>query len=198
MVLAMGVHVWSRRGGPVRIPALVATGAVAVFLLIVVPFFPLRAYGDALRVGAHKAPGGYRITNGDHSFLFGSTDGGQSAQRVVDRLAATSHPGQRLIVGPVDLSRTVYSDAYLYALFPDLHVGTRYIEMDPGIADAKDSQLASELRHNDWLILSKLWNSWTEPNASTHHGSEAANAVVKRDYCLRLDAGSYELLQRCR
>jgi hypothetical protein len=69
--------------------------------------------------------------------------------------------------------------------------------MDPGIADAADSQLPSELRHGDWLILSKLWNSWTEPNSSTHHGSQAANTVVKHDYCMRLDAGSYELLQRC-
>ncbi len=49
------------------------------------------------------------------------------------------------MVGPVDLSRTNYSDAFFYHLFPDLEVGTRYIEMDPGIADAEDSGLADEV-----------------------------------------------------
>ena len=197
LVLALGVELRTRRSPSLRLPALVATATVGVFLVVIVPFFPLRAYGDALRIGAERAPGGYRITHGDRYFLFGSSDGARSAQRVVNRLAADSRPGQRLIVGPVDLSRTVYSDAYLYALFPELKVGTRYIEMDPGIADATSSQLASELHDGDWLILSRLWNSWNEPNTSTQHRSEAANVVVRRDYCLQLDAGGYELFRRC-
>ena len=87
--------------------------------------------------------------------------------------------------GATDLSRTVYDDAFFYSLFPDLVPGTRYIEMDPGIADAAGSALAGELERSDWLILSDLWSGWDEPNASTDRGSDAANQVVRDRYSPR-------------
>jgi hypothetical protein len=175
-----------------------ATAIVAVFLLAIVPFFPVRTYVEAVRVGWLGAQGSYRIHNGDRSFLFGSASGAKSAQAVVDELAKQAKPGQRLIVGTEDLSRTVYSDAFFYNLFPALRPGTRYIEMDPGIADAANSTLPAELRKNDWLILSRLWDGWDEPNASTTPGSSAANTVVKQQYCTVLDAEAYVLFRRCR
>jgi len=42
-----------------------------------------------------------------------------------------SKPGERLLVGPSDLRRTWYSDAFFYYLFPELTPATRFIEMDP-------------------------------------------------------------------
>ena len=58
---------------------------------------------------------------------------------------AVTEPGDRLIVGPGDLRKTPYSEAFLYYLLPELVPGTRYIEMDPGVANAADSGLADEV-----------------------------------------------------
>jgi hypothetical protein len=70
--------------------------------------------------------------------------------------------------------------------------------MDPGIADAPDSGLSGELRHNDWLILSDAWSGWTEPNDSAHARSTEPNEVVRAHYCMVEDAGMFKLLERCR
>ena len=56
---------------------------------------------------------------------------------VIAAAAKISKPGQRLFVGPVDLRKTPYSDAYLYYMLPDLVPATYYIEMDPGVANAE-------------------------------------------------------------
>ena len=117
---------------------------------------------------------------------------------MTDRLRREAKPGETLIVGPTDLSRTNYSDAFFYYLFPDLVPGTRYIEMDPGIADAPDSGLAGELRRNDRLILADARSDWSEPNDSAGKGSDAPNQVVRDHYCMVEDAGTFQLLHRCR
>jgi hypothetical protein len=93
-------------------------------------------------------------------------------------------PGQKVFVGTADLRKTPYSDAYLYYLLPDATPGTRYIEMDPGMANAPDSGLADEVAASDWLILSHVWDAWDEPNDSRLFGSNEPNEVVKRDFCL--------------
>jgi hypothetical protein len=103
-----------------------------------------------------------------------------------------------VIAGPTDLSRTNYNDSFFYYLFPELVPGTRYIEMDPGIANAEDSGLADELRRNDWLILSRSSDLWNEPNDSVIPGSQEPNEVVAELYCMVEDAGGFQLLQRCR
>lgn len=179
-------------------PTWVGIGVVAVVLVAVIPFYPLRTYADLVGQTFGRNRFGYAILNGDRTFYFGSAPGARDAQRVTDRLRAESSPGQSLIVGPRDLSRTNYSDAFFYYLFPDLVPGTRYIEMDPGIADAPDSGLAEELRRNDWLILSDAWSAWTEPNDSAGSGSDVPNQVVRDRYCTVERAGTFQLLRRCR
>ena len=155
-------------------------------------------YTRAKKCGAGRNRFGFPITNDGRTFYYGSAEAAADAQAVVDSLRERAEPGDSLIVGPVDLSRTNYSDSFFYYLFPDLVPGTRYIEMDPGIADADDSGLADELERNDWLILSDAWSGWTEPNDSAGHGSDAANRVVAEHYCPVTDAGTFRLLERCR
>jgi hypothetical protein len=140
---------------------------------------------------------GFEMHRGDRTFYYGDRSAARDAQVIIDRLAAESHPGQKLIVGPFDMSKTPYSDAFFYYLFPDLVPGTRYIEMDPGIADAPGSGLARELRRSDWLIQSDVWSGWDEPNDSVLAGSPAPNRVVHDHYCRVLDAGKFRLLKRC-
>ncbi len=185
------------RGAPRWVPDAAAVGVVALVFVVVVPFYPLRTYVDSVGQTFGRNRFGVPITNGDRTFYFGSEQAAGDAQQVVDELARSSRPGERLVVGPTDLSRTNYSDAFFYYLFPDLVPGTRYIEMDPGIADAEDSVLADELRRNDWLILSAAATEWTEPNTSAGGRSQAANDVVRSGYCPVLDTPTFRLLRRC-
>jgi hypothetical protein len=173
-------------------------GVVAVVLVVVIPFYPVRTYADLVGQTFGFNRFGFEVTNDGRRFYFGSEDGAADAQAVVDELAARSEPGQSLIVGPTDLSRANYSDAFFYHLFPDLEPGTRYIEMDPGIADAEGSGLARELARNDWLILSDAWSGWDEPNDSAEGRSQEANQVVRDRYCTVLETDTFQLLQRCR
>jgi hypothetical protein len=176
----------------------VGIGVVAAVLVAVIPFYPARTYADLVGQTFGRNRFGYPITREDRTFYFGDARGAADAQAVVDELDRRAEPGQRLITGPVDLSRTNYSDAFFYYLFPDLPPGTRYIEMDPGLADAPDSDLPEELARNDWLILSDAWSDWSEPNDSAGRGSDRANRVVRDRYCEVLDAGTFRLLRRCR
>jgi hypothetical protein len=173
-------------------------GVMAVILIGVIPFYPVRTYTDLVGQTFGRNRFGAPIRNGDRVFYFGDAKGASDAQAVVDRLRREAKPGERLIVGPHDLSRTDYSDAFFYYLFPNLPPGTRYIEMDPGIADASDSGLASEVRRADWLILSDAWSGWTEPNDSAGHGSRTPNQVVADHFCTEVDRPTFQLLRRCR
>jgi hypothetical protein len=176
----------------------VACSTLAVIFVVVIPFYPARTYVDLTMLSLGRDEFGSPITNGDRTFYFGDPVGAEEAQRVVDRLAAESEPGESLIAGPVDLSRTNYNDTFFYYLFPELVPGTRYLEMDPGIANTEESGLADELRANDWLILSRSSDLWNEPNDSVVPGSPEPNQVVRDQYCMVEDAGSFQLLRRCR
>lgn len=175
-----------------------ATGVLGLIFVVVIPFYPARTYVDLTMLSLGRDEFGTPITNGDRTFYFGDPTGAAEAQRVVDRLAAEAEPGETLIAGPVDLSRTNYNDSFFYYLFPELQPGTRYIEMDPGIANTEGSGLADELRSNDWLIVSRSSDLWNEPNDSVIPGSQEPNEVVADQYCLVEDAGSFQLLRRCR
>ena len=177
---------------------LTATGVLGLIFVVVIPFYPARTYVDLTMLSLGRDEFGTPITNGDRTFYFGDPTGAAEAQRVVDRLAAEAEPGETLIAGPVDLSRTNYNDSFFYYLFPELQPGTRYIEMDPGIANTEGSGLADELRSNDWLIVSRSSDLWNEPNDSVIPGSQEPNEVVADQYCLVEDAGSFQLLRRCR
>jgi hypothetical protein len=99
---------------------------------------------------------------------------------LVDEL---TEPGDRLFVGPGDLRLTPYSEAFLYYLLPELDPATRYIEMDPGVADAAGSGLAEDLASADVVILSRVWDAWVEPNDSRIVGSDEPVRVLEEQFC---------------
>jgi len=171
--------------------------AVAAILVVVIPFYPVRTYVDLVGQTFGMNRFGFPIERDGRTFPFGDAQGAADAQAVVDELDRLAVAGDSLITAPVDLSRANYSDAFFYHLFPDLEVGTRYIEMDPGLADAPDSGLAEEVGAADWLILSDAWSGWSEPNESEGPGSDAPNQVVEQEFCVVLDAGTFRLLGRC-
>ncbi len=175
----------------------VAVGIPALILILVIPFYPVSNYLGFVSESFGSDPSGHVVQRADRRFYLGDTGAATEAQTIVDILDEESDPGESLIVGPSDLSRTTYSDAWLYHLFPELPAGTRYIEMDPGLADSPDGELAAELARADWVILSDLLDDWSEPNDSVLSGSTAAGDVLDEQFCLVADTGRYTLYQRC-
>jgi hypothetical protein len=118
---------------------------------------------------------------------------------VIAAAARISQPGQRLFVGPGNLRKTPYSDAYLYYELGDLVPATYYIEMDPGMANTDHSGLDRQLASADIAILSKIWDDWSEPNDSRKVGSDKPVRVLARDFCRVGTYGNlYELYRKCR
>jgi hypothetical protein len=190
-------------------PSLRGVAAVAVpFLLTItlVPYFTWRSYGDAVAQSL-----GYRrveqtIRHGDRRFPYKRLDAVAAVNRMLPVVDEITEPGDSVLVGPGDLRKTPYSEAFLYHLLPDLEPATRYIEMDPGVANAPDSGLADEVAAADVVILSTIRDDWNEPNDSKVFGPNEPNRVLAREFCLvrsfgqspfYSDRGLYELYAKC-
>ena len=192
----------ARRGRGLARVALGA-GSAVVLLFGMIPYFTARSWTELTRQTFEQDYTGFDVHRGGRNFYLGSEPITPAAQAVVDELGRRARPGERLFVGPADLRKTPYSDAYLYFLFPELTPATRYIEMDPGIANAEGSGLAEDVASADWLILSHVWDNFDEPNDVRKLGSNAPNEVVERDFCLIEDYGTpdityFLLYERCR
>jgi hypothetical protein len=174
---------------------LATTLAVMFFFF---PAFTATRYADYAAQTFNRHRQSFRIQNGDRTFYYGKEDRAQAAQMVIDEANRIATPGQRLFVGPVNLRKTPYSDAYLYYMLPKLRPGTYYIEMDP--MDTKpDSGLDKQLANSDVAILSSIWDAWDEPNDSGKLGSDKTQKVLDDHFC---QVGNYldlyRLYRRCR
>ncbi|MEO5723002.1 MAG: hypothetical protein ABIQ39_03740, partial [Ilumatobacteraceae bacterium] len=185
LLVCVFAEIAGRRGPRIARHRWLAAGiASAVLLAVVCPFYTYRYYLLDSRISVGNKPGGFEVSRGERDFYFGNQALQTASQAAIDQLATSSRPGQRLLVGPADLSRTIYSDVVFYYLFPELVPATYYIEMDPGLADKPGSRLATDVASADWLVLTNFWTGWYEPNASSHFGSDAANQVVANQFCL--------------
>lgn len=163
----------------------VAAGAgFAVFITFTfTALFTFRYYLLHTRVGLGQVPSAFPVERDGRYFYLGDYRAYVAVQAAVDELAARSAPGDRLLVGPLDLRRTWYSDVFVYWLFPELDPATYYIEMDPGLANEEGSSLAGDVASADWIILTGLWAGWMEPNTSMEFGSDAPNQVIRDQFC---------------
>jgi hypothetical protein len=58
------------------------------------------------------------------------------------------------------------------------------MEMDPGVANANGARLAHDVDAADWLILTRFWAGWLEPNTSMQFRSDLPNQAVQKNFCL--------------
>jgi hypothetical protein len=190
------------RPAPVRSPrraSLLAVGSVGIVAALLVPYFTAWPFVDytAQTFGKHRVA--ERIERNGRVFYYGRVDVKDAATRLLADIPKVAKPGSRLFVGTTDLRYTPYSDAWFYYLLPEYPPATYYIEMDPGVANAKDSRLARDLRSADIAILSSVWKDWSEPNDSRKPGSAAASRVLRDHFCLVENYGGlYKLYRRCR
>jgi hypothetical protein len=199
-LLPLAMIEWSRRpfAWSPRTRSLVAGGLVLATLVFVIPRYTVQQFTDYTLQTFGKHREAYRIERNGRVFYYGKRDVALALPGLIHDLDRASKPGDSLLVGTRDLRKTPYSDAFLYYLFPELTPATYYIEMDPGVANADDSKLAGEVRKADFLVLSSVWNDWSEPNDSRDFGSDKPNQIVRRDFCKLGDyQGQYELFERC-
>lgn len=164
-------------------PTVGGVAVVAVVLFGLIPHFTLRTYVDLSEQTFGHHVFGYSVNRDGRNFYYGSPTAAAAANTMIKRFDQIGpRAGQRLFVGPVDLRKTPYSDAFFYFLYPELKPATYYIEVDP--FDSKPgSRLASDVASADWLILSNVWSNWDEPNDSRKIGSNRPNEVVQREFC---------------
>ncbi len=179
--------------------AVIAGSLVFGLFLVVCPFFTYRSYLLQTRVAVGNKPVPFEVQRNGRQFWMGEYHAAKASNELISDLASMSKPGERLLVGPADLSRTIYSDVMFYYMFPELTPATYFIEMDPGLADKEGSSLAADVQSADWVVLSNLWTGWKEPNASSNHGSQAPNQVVADHFCLvrQYENGLMLLYRRC-
>jgi hypothetical protein len=181
-----------------------ASLAPVVLLLLLVPHHTFRTYADAVAQTFGKHRESYVMQNEGRSFYYGRKDAADAVNAMLPVVDGIARPGDKLFVGTGDLRKTPYSEAFLYYLLPQTRPGTRYIEMDPGVANRSDSGLADDLESSDLVILSSIRDDWVEPNAALDFGSDEPNQVLQRDFCMvgswgqgLFDRGLYELYERC-
>jgi hypothetical protein len=172
-------------------------GPVLAVLFLAVPSFLIRDYVDVSLESFDISRKSHAIDHAGRRFSYGNPEVAAELARLLPEADRVSRPGDRLVVGTGDLRKTPLSEAFLYYLLPKTRPGTYYIEMDPGVANAKDSRLASDLEHADVVILSRVWDQFHEPNDSRKLGSDRPNQVLRRRFCTVLDLPLYELLARC-
>ena len=182
-----------------RLRLAISGGFLALLMFVVCPFFTYRTYLLYTRVSVGNLPPAYEVHRGDRVFYMGDLPPALATQAVIDELDELSKPGERLLVGPVDLRRTWYSDTFFYYMFPELPPATQFMEMDPGIADAVGSPLADEVASADWVLLTSFWAGWREPNTAMNFGPDAPNQVVDTQFCLvaSYQNGLVKLYHKC-
>jgi hypothetical protein len=186
-------------GRSARVGLAAGTAAALVVTFTLTSLFTFRYYLLHVRVGLGRVHEAFEIGRDDRRFFFGSWTAAQASQAVIDDLDRYASPGERLFVGPMDLSRTWYSDAIFYWMFPELVPATYYIEMDPGLANAPGSRLADDLASADWALLTAFWAGWDEPNTSMDFGDPRPNEIIADDFCLlrEYEGGLVRLYYRC-
>jgi hypothetical protein len=196
------VEVIQRRRPTLSMRRAVAAGATLTLVLTytLTALFTFRYYLLHTRAGFGLVPSTFEVSRGDRNFYFGAPRAALASQQVVDDLGTLVNPGDRLFVGPMDLSRTWYSDAVFYWMFPEMEPATYFVEMDPGLADAEGSRLADDLASADYVVLTAFWAGWNEPNASMDFGSPVPNEILAERFCQyrAYQDGLVRLYYRCR
>jgi hypothetical protein len=171
---------------------------VAITLLLVQGLAPEVAHGvrQAVGLGSFRKDDVVLLEQRGRRFPVESISVAREMADLLDKMTSLASPGQRLFVGPADLRRTNYNDTFLYYLLPQLTPATYFLEMNPLSANRPGSRLGADILSADWLILDHRLDQWNEPNESSRFGPDALNQMVRSDFELRAQEGSYDIYRR--
>jgi hypothetical protein len=195
--ISLLVLVNSMRGQLLRPPLAGAfCAAAAALLFLCMPSIRNGTITAFAHLVGTTPPSSFLVKRNDRGFPLLSQSSGAMVGQMLEKLDLLSKPGERLFVGPVDLRRTNYSDTFIYHLMPKLRPASRFLEMNPFSANAPGSRLSSDLRQADWLVLNRAWDDWPEQNRSRENGPDEPLRVVRDDFILVEEYGSFELFRR--
>ena len=183
---------------PARLRGALGVGVVAALCALAFPAFTLRPYAELTLQSLGRERNAVEVEHDGRTFLVGRSDIAEAVEEIAAVVDRETDPGDRLFVGPADLTRTPFVDSWLYHLFPELAPATYFIEMDPGVANAPGSRLATDLASADVVLLTDTWERWEEPNTSTERGDAAAAEVLADRFCPVTERAGVTLLRRCR
>jgi hypothetical protein len=172
------------------LPVIVA----AVYLVLAEPFFGSLYRAEFGIGGASTAVP--MVKNDGRSVPIASAANILSLDSLLRELDARSTPGERVFVGPLDLRTANYNDTFIYFLLPYLDPGSYYLEMNPGVANGKSSQLGEDLQSDQFLILTNQYDDMFDPVPSTRNGSQMPNEIVSQQFRLIDSQGPWELFER--
>ncbi len=178
-------------------PAVIAL-VVGGGLVMSAPQYTSRAYIDLVGQSVGINRDAIKVSRGDRHYYYGDHQRASDLQAAIDLLDQRAEPGQSLVVGTGDLRFTPYSDAIVYWMFPELVPGTYFIEMDPGLANLAGNGLATDIADADWVLQTRFWDDWDEPNDSANPGDPLPNEVLKEKFCVVGEWETVVLSQRCR
>ncbi|HEX7165781.1 MAG TPA: hypothetical protein VF230_02255 [Acidimicrobiales bacterium] len=187
----------STRARDTRVSLPAGFAVVALAAVLAFPAFTLRPYAELARQTLGRGRTAIAVEHSGRTFYVGRADVAVAVEALAPLVERQTESGDRLFVGPADLTRTAYVDSWLYHLFPDLDPATRYIEMDPGIADREGSGLDGDLASADVALLTATWDDWVEPNASVERGDDAAARVLAERFCLVAEQSGVALYRKC-
>ena len=130
------------------------------------------------------------------SFPFSQPEMARRVNQLLLKLESVSKADDRLFVGPGDLRRTNYCDAFIYHFCPKLRPASYFIEMNPFSANRPNSRLAADIASADWLVLDRSWDAWDEPNRSAEYGPDVPNEIVRTEFIIVQAYGPFALFQR--
>ena len=168
-------------------------------VIFVLPAFTATRYADySLQTfGVHRHS--YKIEHDGRIFYYGKQDRAAAANMVIAAAARISQARATAL----RRARRSAQDA-VQRRVPLLHARptscprpttSRWI---PAWRTPRDSGLDQQLASADIVILSKIWDDWSEPNDSRKVGSDKSVRVLARDFChvgTYLDL--YELYRKC-
>ncbi|MBQ91392.1 MAG: hypothetical protein CL441_08305 [Acidimicrobiaceae bacterium] len=179
-----------------HLAAPLALVAVVGLLFAVAPHhlgrFTVDAFGA--RAATWSTPS---VTHAGRTLPVGDADFAADLEDVLAAVDEHTDPGDTVFVGPLDLTRTNYSETFLYFLLPDLVPASRHLEMNPGLANRDGGPLADELHDADLLVLTDRFDGWSEPNASVEPGSPEPARVVAERFCPAWAAERHQILVPC-
>ena len=178
-------------------PRVVATSAALLILVAALSATTLwgQAYLELLQPAAKSGSVQPTVHVNGRTIPLDDKGRAKFMRQAASTVALLSARGESLFEGPADLRFTNYNEPIFYWLEPQLHPSTYYLEMNPGISNVVGSGLADQVNKADWVILSEVYERFSEPNTSTVPGDPAPNFVIDHQFCAVTATPFYEVLQ---
>jgi hypothetical protein len=153
----------------------------------------MESVGQTLGVGS---PASYPLTFNGRTVPVPLMSQVEQLSGLLSAIEGSTEPGDRIFVGPSDLSNTVYNDTFIYHLVPDLTPASYFLEMNPGTADRPGSRLKDDVSTADVIVVTTRYDDWGTPSHPATQDPSGAR-IDLNGFCASSSFGPWRLYVRC-